>query len=242
MQLALRLDNRPHRLQVIHKHLQRRFGDQGPFLRLDPVSHLVMGLIGVRTHSAVSKAASLRLAAHFGSWERVRHASVGDIQRIIGAVTFSDRKAVHLKAALAMIEHANGRFCLENLRPMSVADGLAWLERLPGVGRKVAAVTLNFSTLCKPALVIDTHHLRVLRRLGLVGGGARIRQAYDTIMPLLPPDWQAVAFDEHHQLMKTLGQSYCRHARPVCRACPLKHLCPSPSSQDAPGTGSDRQA
>ena len=67
-----------------------------------------------------------------------------------------------------------------------MTESLIWLERLSGVGRKFAAATPNFGTLARPALVIDTHHLRVLRRLGFVGWRADLRKTYDTVMPLLP--------------------------------------------------------
>ena len=112
------------------------------------------------------------------------------------------------------------------MRLSGVEDALAWLERLPGVGRKVAAATLDFSTLRKRALVIDTHHLRVLRRLGFLSGRCTLRRAYDRIMPLVPTDWPPAMLDEHHQLMKCLGQEICRHGMPICRRCPLENLCP----------------
>ena len=57
MQLLLTLDDRSQTLAEIHRRLQRRFGPQGPFLPFDPVSQLVMGLIGGRTRGEVSKSA-----------------------------------------------------------------------------------------------------------------------------------------------------------------------------------------
>jgi adenine-specific DNA glycosylase len=119
-----------------------------------------------------------------------------------------------------------------------VDQALIWLERLPGVGRKVAAATLNFSTLRRAALVIDTHHLRVLRRLGLIDRRAGTVEAYDRLVPLLPGGWTAADLDEHHQLMKALGQTNCRHAFPICRRCPLRDLCPTAAA----GPGRSRRA
>lgn len=229
MQLLLDLDERPRRLAEIHRRLQRHFGPLGRFLQLDPVSQLVMGLVGGRTRTAVSKAAFEALLGRFGHWEAVRDAPVGEIQRVIQDVTFAELKAPRLKATLTAITGAHGGLTLEGLGCMALEDALAWLERLPGVGRKVAAATLNFSTLRKPALVIDTHHLRVLRRLGFLGGRDNLKQAYDRVMPLLPPDWRAADLDEHHQLMKLLGQTNCRHRTPLCQSCPLQDLCPSAS-------------
>ena len=65
---------------------------------------------------------------------------------------------------------------LDFLGDHPVEQGLRWLEEIYGVGRKIAAATLNFSTLRKRAMVVDTHVLRVLRRFGFVkffGPGGR---------------------------------------------------------------------
>ena len=227
MQLLLPLDDRSRRLAEVHRRIERHFGPQGPFLQLDPVSQLVLALIGGRTRGAVSLAAFEALLTRFGSWAALRDAPLAEIEAAITPVTFAAVKAPRLKAALAAITDARGQPNLDGLAELSVADALARLERLPGVGRKVAAATLNFSRLRKAALVIDSHHLRILRRLHLVGRTADFRQAYDQVMPLLPADWSAAEFDAHHQLMKTLGQRICRHGAPLCRRCPLCGLCPS---------------
>lgn len=225
MQLVLIPDDRTDCLNVIHGRLLRHFGRPGPFLRLDPVSQLVMGLIGGRTRGQVSAAAFLRLRGRFTDWESLRDAPVTEIRDIISDVTFSEVKALRLKAALRAATLYRGTLTLDFLEAFSVHSALAWLERLPGVGRKTAATVLNFSTLRKPALVIDTHHLRILRRLGLVGQRDNIARAYDQLAPLLPKDWSAGDIDDHHQLMKLLGQRLCRPTEPACCICPLCDIC-----------------
>lgn len=230
MQLVLPLDRRTQTLVDVHRRMQRHLGRPSPFLRLDPVSQLVMSLIGGRTRGEVSAAAFQALLMRFDGWEAVRDATVGEIEETIAGVTFADVKAKHLKAALEVITTAHGRLTLDKLKDLTVEDALVWLERLPGVGRKVAAATLNFSTLCMTALVIDTHHLRVLHRLGLIRRRSSSTQAYEHIMPLLPRDWSAVDFSEHHHLMKRLGQTVCCHGTPHCVRCPLSGLCPTASA------------
>ncbi|WP_227286907.1 endonuclease [Boseongicola sp. H5] len=225
MQLLLNLDDRTHELTDIHQRLKRHFGLQGPYRALDPVSQLVMALIGGKTRGEVSLSAFEGLVARFGHWEAVRDAPVAEIYEVICGVTFAELKAPRLKASLLAVTRAHGALTLSPLEDMTVGDALAWLERLPGVGRKVAAATLNFSTLRKAALVIDSHHLRVLRRLGYVGPRTGIAQAYDLVMPLLPESWTARDFDQHHQLMKVLGQEICRNGVPICERCPLRSVC-----------------
>lgn len=227
MQLQLALDDRPALLAEIHWRLLQRFGRQGPYLRLDPVSQLVLGLLGGRTRGEVSQAAFERLVLSFEDWAAVRDAPLAQVHRLMSAVTFAEDKAPRLKQALAAITASDDRPRLDRLMRLTVAESLFRLERLPGVGRKVAAATLNFSTLAKPALVIDTHHLRVLRRLGLVGRCTDFRQAYDIVMPLLPSSWDAAEICQHHVLFKRLGQDVCHHAVPLCERCPLVDLCPT---------------
>lgn len=229
MQLQLVLDDRTGMLADIHRRLADHYGPLEPVYPLDPVSQLVSGLIGTRTYGAVSGAAFLDLLARYGDWAAVRDAPAEDIEAVIDSVSFADVKARHLRSTLAAITGANGRPTLDWLEPLSTVEALARLKRLDGVGIKVAAATLNFSTLRRAVLVIDTHHLRVLRRLGLVGRHASFQEAYDAIAPILPPDWRAEDFDTHHRLMKLLGQTVCRARGADCVACPLTPVCPSTS-------------
>lgn len=225
MQLLLMPDERTDRLITIQRRLFHCFGQPGPFFLLDPVSQLVMGLIGGRTRDEVSAAAFLSLRQRFGAWESLRDAPVGDIRKIISDVTFSDLKAFRLKQALRMVTARRGALTLDFLEALSPHSAFNWLERLPGVGRKTSATVLNFSTLRKPALVLDTHCLRVLGRLGLVSQRDNTAEVYDGLVPLLPEDWGAADIDDHHQLVKMLGQRLCHLSRPVCSLCPLRDLC-----------------
>lgn len=225
MQLLLNLDDRMRELADIHQRLEQHFGRQGPYRELDPISQLVMGLIGGKTRGEVSLSAFEALVARFGHWEAVRDAPVTEIYEVIRGVTFAELKALRLKASLLAVTRTHGALTLSPLEDMAVEDALAWLERLPGVGRKVAAATLNFSTLRKAVLVIDSHHLRVLQRLGYVGSRTGIAQAYDLVMPLMPQGWTAMDFDYHHQFMKVLGQDICRNGSPICERCPLRDIC-----------------
>ena len=240
MQLPLLLDERHRVLEEIDRRLRLRFGLPGPWLRLDPTSQLVLGMVGGRTYEAVTLRAFEALIWRFRSWDRVRDAPVAALRGTIAPVTFAEVKAGRLKAALRAITALRGCLLLDFLGTWPVDEALAWLERLPGVGRKTAAATLNFSTLRMQALVIDTHHLRVLRRLGLVGWRSDALDAYGRIVPYLPASWAAEDLDTHHQLMKALGQRICRHAKPICRDCPLQDLCRTAGAQSSrPGPEPD---
>lgn len=222
--------NQGESLLRLHRRLIAHFGPPMPCRLLDPVSQLIMGIIGGRTLSSESLRAFRVLLSRFDCWEQVCDAEPASLARSIAAVTDAEVKARRLRAALRLIVARRGRLELDFLADLSVEAALSWLESLPGVGRKVSAATLNFSTLRKKALVIDRHHLRILRRLGLVRPRANTAEAYRRIVPDLPDAWTAADLDDHHQLMKSLGQSCCRHAFPRCDACPLRDLCPARDS------------
>jgi len=102
---------------------------------------------------------------------------------------------------------------------------MTWLQGLPGVGCKVSAAVLNFSTLNRRALVVDTHVHRVARRLGLVGRSTLPSEAYAMLMAEAPSNWTSEDLFEFHWLLKKLGQSVCTEAQPACALCPMREDC-----------------
>lgn len=223
MQLSLGLSRSP--LESLRDAMLCEFGPQRPVARMDPISQLVKASISGRTQDAVSWAAFLRLRAEFKCWEDLARATDARVLSIIDDVTYPQDKARHLTHALRMIEQKVGWLSLNHLASQSV-DAARWeLQSLPGVGVKVAASVLNFSTLAMRALVVDTHVDRVAKRIGLVGSGDTTH-TYHALMDLAPDAWTADDLFELHWLMKRgLGQMLCPHDAPKCGACPLKHDC-----------------
>jgi endonuclease-3 len=190
----------------------------------EPVGALVKSIISCRTKDEVSLRAYNRLIARYPYWNAVIVAGAREVGDVIGEVTLAEREAVYVCEALRRISVTHPDFDLGFLGKEPVNQALDWLERLPGVGRKVSAATLNFSTLRRPALVIDTHVLRVLQRMGMVASGASTEQAYDHIMTGLV-DWTADALSQLHCLIKRLGQVRCHAGTPDCRRCPVADMC-----------------
>ena len=157
---------------------------------------------------------------------RIAEAGPRAIAETIFDVSFAEAKAEWLTGALGRIARERGGFALDFLGSMPMAAALAWLERLPGVGRKVSAATLNASTLDRPLMIVDSHVLRVLQRLGFVAATADARAASEAVTAAMP-DWSGEAFLHFHLVAKRLGQRACRAVAPDCSACPLRHECPS---------------
>lgn len=193
---------------------------------LDPAARLMRAFLGSRSRDETATAAFTRLLSHYGSVAGVAAAAPKDVEALIAGVTFADKKAAELVQALRRLEALSGDVSLDFLGDWSVAEALRYLEAFPGVGRKIAAAVLNFSTLRKPALVIDGHVLRVMGRLGLIPPRMKnAAAAYDLVMPALEA-WPAAELFEFHWLLKQLGQDLCEAWRTRCRPCPLDMLCP----------------
>lgn len=208
----------------VRDRLRSCFGRPDSFCVRIPIGQLVKSSISSRTRDEISLVAYRRLVDAYPRWSDLAQASSDDVEVLIGDVTFPDVKARHLGRALRAIGDHHPDFDLSFLRRMGVAGALAWLERLPGVGRKISASTLNFSTLSMPAFVVDSHILRVLGRFGFVGSAAETRMAYGAVM-VITPGWSVDELAELHILMKRLGQIICRHGRARCADCPIRLRC-----------------
>ena len=191
-----------------------------------PIGALVKSLISSRTLDPVSLAAYRRLCRRFPSPQQLARAAPAAIRRTIAEVTFAERKAVQLAECMARIEREHADFDLAFLGNMPLNDALAWLERLPGVARKVAAATLNGSWLRRPVFIVDTHVQRVMQRLGFVDPHADIRTISEQVTAGAP-DWSGDDFLWFHVATKRLGQLVCRPEAPHCLHCPLAFACPS---------------
>ena len=103
----------------------------------------------------------------------------------------------------------------------AVPDLLEDLVALPGVGRKTANVVLGeaFGT---PSVAVDTHVLRVARRLGWTTQTDPVKVERD-LMAIIPKSkWTNVS-----QLLIWHGRRRCHARRPACGACTLATSCPS---------------
>ena len=226
-ELPLGPDPRTERLGRIHAALIAAFGRivRPGDKRRDPIWTLVQGVIGAQTKTAISNASTDALRARFGSWEGVAKADLADLEALLQPQTFPSVAAERLKACLLTIIEQRGAVDLRHLSNLPDEDAMAWLENVPGVGRKIAAGVMNTSIFARRALVIDGHHRRVMQRTGLVPPKADTARVYDLLMPVLPGEWSAADIDEHHLLVKRLGQLVCRPAVPKCAECPIRKNC-----------------
>lgn len=226
MQLPLD-DPRTDRLRQTQATLIEKFGRivRPHEKKRDPVWTLVQGVIGAQTKTAISNANTDALLARYGSWEAVAAAPLDELTETLRTATFSALSAERLKACLTRLIEGRGSVDLRHLSNLPTHEAMDWLETLPGVGRKISAGVMNTSRFDRKAMVIDGHHRRIMQRMGIVPPKADTARACDALMPILPEEWSPADMDEHHLLLKKLGQTYCRPSRPDCGGCPVRGLC-----------------
>lgn len=209
-------------LRRLQENLVQNFGHRrrAPEAHKSPEWMMVQGLIGSRMPSEKSSAIADELFARAGSWDAVASLPFDRLARELKGVRFPNQGAKRVHEVLSAVSARCGRIDLSHLARLDTPKAIAWLEDLPGLGSKIAAQVMNASTLGRPALVLDTHHLRILARMGLIGARDDTGKAYDFIMPQLPSEWGAPTIDEHHTLMKELGRAHCNPRR--CCARPVR--------------------
>ncbi|EAQ28795.1 endonuclease III family protein [Erythrobacter sp. NAP1] len=227
MQLNFGPDPRTGILRRLQAALIERFGRiiRPSDKRRDPVWVLVHGVIGAQTKTAASNASTDGLIAEYGSWEAVAAAPVGDLEARLQRQTFPTVAAQRLKQCLNTIIEQRGSVDLRHLSNLETAEAMAWLETLPGVARKNSAGVMNASSFNRRAMVIDGHHRRIMQRMGIVPAKADTAKTYDALMPIVPEEWSAADIDEHHLLLKKLGQTCCRPRAALCEDCPAAPDC-----------------
>ncbi len=203
--------------------LRRCYGDRpwGPRFGglLDGLVHTILSQ---NTSDANSHLAFRRLKERFPRWEDAAMAESGGIEEAIRPGGISRVKAARITELLERVRRDFGSYCLAPLAEMEPRAALAYLMDIPGVGRKTAAVLLLFQ-LGHPLFPVDTHVLRVGKRLGLIPGRAGPAGAHEVMDALVPDD---IKYRLHLNMVEH-GRKVCRARRPRCGECCLRCLCPS---------------
>lgn len=213
------------RLEEIHRRLREFYGQPPEREVWDPLKQFIYSLLSSRTKTEVTFEVVAELERRFGSWETLRDAPVAEIEDAIRPVTFPEQKAVNLKKALQQITERCSVLSLDFLKGYKTEKIRAWLERFDGVGSKTSGAVVNFSSLRRRAMCVDSHHLRVTERLGLVPKNAGAQETEKRLMEMAPAEWSPLMLDEHHTLIKIHGQRTCTVHHPRCSACPLLDVC-----------------
>lgn len=204
---------RTRRARKIHRTLERTYPDAHCELNYEgPFELLVAVILSARCTDEQVNKVTPALFTRFPTPDAMAAADLVDLEDLIRSTGFFRAKASNLiGVSQRLCEEFAGRV------PRTMAD----LTSLPGVGRKSANVVLG-EVFGVPGIAVDTHVMRLSRRLGLSAEEDPNRIELD-LTDLFPPgDWISVS----HVLIRH-GRRRCRARVPACGACPVSKWCPS---------------
>lgn len=139
-------------------------------------------------------------------------ADVEDIRKIVHPCGLGNSKARDISACMKMLRDEFGG---------KVPDDFDTLLKLPGVGRKSANLVMG-DVFGKPAIVTDTHCIRLSNRIGLVDGIKEPSKVEKELWKIIPPG-EGNGFC--HRLVDH-GRAVCTaRTKPYCDKCCLSDIC-----------------
>lgn len=148
----------------------------------------------------------------YPSVKALAEADVEDIERIVKPCGLGHSKARDISACMKKLNDEYGG---------NVPDDFNKLLDLPGVGRKSANLIMG-DVFGKPAIVTDTHCIRLTNRMGLVDGIKEPKKVEMALWKIIPPEEGS---DFCHRLV-IHGRDICTaRTTPHCDRCCLQDIC-----------------
>lgn len=150
------------------------------------------------------------LFAKYKSVEDFANADVEDVGEIIKSCGFYKVKSKDIvNMCKVLIKEFGG----------VVPDNMEDLLKLPGIGRKTANLILG-DIYGKPAVVVDTHCIRLTKRLGFhnIKNPEKIEKILKEVLP------QSESNNFCHRLVLH-GRAVCKAGKPLCDICCMKDFC-----------------
>ena len=199
-------------LQVIDR-LKKEDPDAGGTLDYDEAWKLLVSVrLAAQCTDARVNVVVEKLYAEYPSVDALAEADVDDIERIVRPCGLGRSKARDISACMKILkEQYGGR----------VPDDFEALLKLPGVGRKSANLIMG-DVFGKPAIVTDTHCIRLTNRIGLVDGIKEPKKVEMALWKIIPPEEGS---DFCHRLVYH-GRDVCTaRTKPFCDKCCLEDIC-----------------
>lgn len=203
-------------LEVIER-LKKEYPDAGCTLEYDEAWKLLVSVrLAAQCTDARVNVVVQELFEKYPSVEALAMAEVTDIERIVHPCGLGKVKARDISACMKLLH--------EQYKD-KVPDSLEELLKLPGVGRKSANLIMG-DVYGKPAIVTDTHCIRLSNRIGLVKDEKDPKKVEMALWKIIPKEEGS---DLCHRLV-IHGREVCSaRTSPHCEICCLNDICKSAS-------------
>lgn len=197
----------------IIKRLEQAYPDALCSLTYEkPHELMIAGRLSAQCTDARVNIVTKELFARYKSIEDFANADVDEVAEIVKPCGLYKTKA---KSIVGMCRQIMQDFGGE------IPDTIEQLTKLEGIGRKTANLVLG-DVFHKPAVVCDTHCIRICGRLGLTKN-KEPRKVETDLRKILPPEKSS---DFCHRMV-LFGREYCKARGERCCECPLSDICKS---------------
>ncbi len=180
-------------------------------IHTSPFELLIAAVLSARCTDKRANELTRKLLKRFPTPEKLSSADIDKINSIIHSCSMHNAKAKYIsEISKILVEKYDSQ----------VPPSLEELTQLPGIARKTANIILSFGFNI-PAIAVDTHLLRVSKRLGLTHSNkpeeieANLRKAF-------PKDKWILVYSS----LILHGRYICKARKPLCDDCIFKDICP----------------
>ena len=195
------------------ERLKKEYPDVGCTLDYDQAWKLLVSVrLAAQCTDARVNVVVQDLYAKYPDVNALADADAADIEQIVRPCGLGKSKARDISACMKILRDEYGG---------RVPNDFNALLKLPGVGRKSANLIMG-DVFGEPAIVTDTHCIRLVNRIGLVDGIKDPKKVEMALWKLIPPKEGS---DFYHRLVFH-GRDVCTaRTKPDCEKCCLKDIC-----------------
>ena len=198
--------------EVIER-LKKEYPDAGCSLEYDQAWKLLVSVrLAAQCTDARVNIVVEKLYEKFPDVKALAEAPVEEIEEIVRPCGLGKSKARDISACMKILWEQYGG---------NVPEDFDALLKLPGVGRKSANLIMGY-VFGKPAIVTDTHCIRLANRIGLVDGIKEPKKVEMALWKIIPPE---EGNDLCHRFVYH-GREVCTaRTKPYCDRCCLNDVC-----------------
>lgn len=198
---------------VVIERLKKEYPDAGCSLEYNEAWKLLVSVrLAAQCTDARVNVVVAKLYEKFPDVDALAAAPVEEIEAIVHPCGLGNSKARDISACMRQLKEEYGG---------QVPDDFDALLKLPGVGRKSANLIMG-DVFGKPAIVTDTHCIRLCNRIGLVDGIKEPKKVEMALWKIVPPE---EGNDLCHRFVLH-GREVCTaRTKPYCDKCCLADIC-----------------